>query len=209
MVYSNVIVWGSKTTLWHICYAFLKLGPSLNEHHLQYFGRYCHQVHYFPCTFMCLFNVILCLILGLLSIFSNALCRVMFIFLFATNTILVVTLLAISMRLYARGKLYLFSNLVLCNPLVFFLVTSYNLLCTIVICQFILLIVCFCPYVFRIEYFSFNSSSIFQFEFLMQWHFLSSYCYTTMKFILMFAFFFILDGYFPCCRKARSYHLGF
>ncbi len=27
-----------KATLWHIRYAFLELGPSLNEHHLQYYG---------------------------------------------------------------------------------------------------------------------------------------------------------------------------
>jgi hypothetical protein len=91
----------------------------------------------------------------------------MFIFLFAANTILVVTLLVISMRFYARGKLYPFSNLILCNPLVFFPMMSDNLLCIIVICQFILLIVCFYPYVFRIEYSSFSSSSISQFEFFM------------------------------------------
>jgi hypothetical protein len=28
----------TKATLWHICFAFLELGPSLNEHHPQYFG---------------------------------------------------------------------------------------------------------------------------------------------------------------------------
>jgi hypothetical protein len=41
MMYSNVIVWGLsniKATLWHIRYAFLELGLSLNEHHLQCYG---------------------------------------------------------------------------------------------------------------------------------------------------------------------------
>jgi hypothetical protein len=40
--------------------------------------------------------------LGLLSIFFNALCRVMFSFLFVDDTILVVALLVISTRFYAR-----------------------------------------------------------------------------------------------------------
>jgi hypothetical protein len=53
----------------------------------------------------------------------------MFSFLLAANIILV-TLLAILMRFYARGKLYLFSNLILCDPLAFFPMTLDNLLCT-------------------------------------------------------------------------------
>jgi hypothetical protein len=56
---------------------------------------------------MCLFNVVLCPMLGLLSIFSNALCMVVFNFLFVTSTI-IVALSVISMRFYVKGKLYLF-----------------------------------------------------------------------------------------------------
>jgi hypothetical protein len=158
---------------------------------------------------MCLFNAILCPMLGLLSTFFNALCRVMFYFLFATNTILVVALSNISMRFYVRGKLYAFFNLVLCNPFAFCLVTWDNLLCTIVTHRFILLIVCFCPSISRVEFSNSNSSSISQFKFLMQWCFLSSYHDIVVRFILVFIFSFNLDGYyFPCCRKAKSYHLG-
>jgi hypothetical protein len=117
---------------------------------------------------MCLLNVVLCPMLGLLSIFFNPLCRVMFSFLFATSTTLVVVLsVVISMRFYARGKLYLFSNLVIYNPLAFFPMTLDNLLCIIVIRRFILLIVCFFPFVSSIELSNCNSSSISQFEFLM------------------------------------------
>jgi hypothetical protein len=75
---------------------------------------------------MCLFNVVPCPMLGLLSIFFNALCSLMFCFLFVANTILVVTLSTISMKFYARGKLYSFSNLILYNP--FFLMMWDNLL---------------------------------------------------------------------------------
>jgi hypothetical protein len=57
---------------------------------------------------MCLFNVVLCPILGLLLIFFNALCRVIFSSLFVISTILVITLSTILMRFYARGKLYPF-----------------------------------------------------------------------------------------------------
>jgi hypothetical protein len=35
----------------------------------------------------------------------------------------------------------------------------------------------------------------------MQWHFLSSNCDIVMRFILVFAFSFNLDGYFPCYKK--------
>jgi hypothetical protein len=142
---------------------------------------------------MCLSNVILCLMLGLLSIFFNALCKVMFSFLFATSTILIVALSAISMRCYAKGKLYPFSNLVLCNPFVFFPMTWDNIFCAIVSCHFILLIICFCPFVFHGEFFNFSSSSIYLFEFLMQWHFVPSF----YDIVVIFSFSFSLDGYFP------------
>jgi len=158
---------------------------------------------------MCLFNVVLCLMLGLLSIFFNALCRVMFNFLFTANIILVVTLSIISMRFYVRGKLYPLSNLIIYNPFALFPVTWDNLLCTIVSCRFILLIICFCPSISRVEFSSSNSSSLSQFEFLRQWHFLSSYCDIVVRFILMFALSFNFNGYFLCCKKTRSYHLGF
>jgi hypothetical protein len=59
--------------------------------------------------------------------FFNALCRVMFSFLFVANTIFVVTLSTISMRFYARGKLYPLSNLVIYNPFAFFPMTWDNL----------------------------------------------------------------------------------
>jgi ABC-type transport system involved in cytochrome c biogenesis permease component len=147
--------------------------------------------------------------LGLLSIFFNALCRVMFSFIFAANTIVVATLLTILMKFYVRRKLYPFSNLILCNPFAFFLMTWDNLLCAIVTRQFILLIVCFYPFVFPVEFSSSNSSSTSQFEFLMQWCFMSFNYDIVVRFILVFAFLKKIDGYFPCYRKARSYHLGF
>jgi hypothetical protein len=75
-------------------------------------------------------------------------------------------------------------------------------------CHFILLIVCFCPSMSRIGFSSSNSSSIFQFKFLMQWRFLSSYYDIAMIFILVFSLFLYLDGYFPCYRKTKSYHLN-
>jgi len=53
----------------------------------------------FPYTFMCLFNVILCPMLGLLLIFFNELCRVMFNFPFVANTNLVV-----ACQLYQWGQ---------------------------------------------------------------------------------------------------------
>jgi hypothetical protein len=81
-------------------------------------------------------------------------------------------------------------------------------LCAIVTRQFILLIVCFYPSVFLVEFSSSNSSSISQFEFLMQWCFMSFNYDIVVRFILVFAFSFNFDGYFPCYRKARSYHLG-
>jgi hypothetical protein len=101
------------------------------------------------------FNVILCQMLGLLLIFFNALCRVMFSFLFVTNTIFVVTLSTTSMRFYTRGKLYLFSNLVIYNPFAFFPMTWDNLLCFIVSHQFILLII-----FFVLLYFMLNSLAL-------------------------------------------------
>jgi hypothetical protein len=118
---------------------------------------------------MCLFNVVLCSMLGLLSIFFNALWREMSSFLSATNTIFIVVLLVILMKFYARGKLYSFSNLVLCNPC--FPMMWDNLSCAIVSRCFIFLIVCFCPFVFHNEFSNFSSSSFSQFELLMQWHF--------------------------------------
>jgi len=69
-----------------------------------------------------------------------------------------------------QEKLYSFSNLIIYNP--FFHVMQDNLYCAIVFCHYILLIVCFCPSMSCSELFSFNSSSISQFEFLMQWHFI-------------------------------------
>jgi hypothetical protein len=130
--------------------------------------------------------------LGLLSIFFNALYRVLFSFSSTTNTIFVVALSIILMRFYAKGKLYMFSNLILCNP--FFLVMLDNLSCVIISHHFILLIIWFFPSMPRGEFFNFNSSSISQFELLMQWHFLSSFYDIVVIFILMFTFFFNLDG---------------
>jgi len=91
--------------------------------------------------------------LGLLSIFLNGLCWVMFNFLSTANIIFVVTLLTISIRFYEKGKLYMLSNLVLCNLFAFFLVTWDNFFCDIIFHQFILLILCFCPFVSRNEFF--------------------------------------------------------
>jgi hypothetical protein len=102
----------------------------------------------------------------------------------------------------------MFSNLIIYNPLALFFMTLDNLLCAIVIHRFILLTTCLCPCVSCIEFSSFSSSSIFQFEFLMQWHFLSSYSYIVVRFISVFVFSFNLDGYFTCNKKARSYHLS-
>jgi hypothetical protein len=130
------------------------------------------------------------------------------VFFFAANTILVVALSTISMRFYVRGKLYSFSNLVFCNLFAFFLMMWNNLLCAIISRWFILLIICFHPSVSSVEFFSSNSSSISQFEFLMQWCFLCYYSDIVVRFFLVFTFFFNLDSYFPCYRKARFYHLG-
>jgi hypothetical protein len=111
---------------------------------------------------MCLFNVILYPMLGLLLILFNALCTVMFKFLFVTITILVVALWIILMRFYVKGKLYPFSNLILCNPFAFFPMTWNNLLCVIVTHQFIILVACFNPCVSHVEFSSSSSSSIYQ-----------------------------------------------
>ncbi len=72
-----------------------------------------------------------------------------------------------------------------------------------------LLVVCFCTFVSCIEFLSSNSSPFPQIEFLMQGHFLLSNCEIIVRFILFISFSFNLDRYFPCCRKARSHHLGF
>jgi hypothetical protein len=73
----------------------------------------------------------------------------------------------------------------------------------------ILLIIWFCTFVSHVEFLNSSSSSFSQIEFLMQWHFLLSNCEIAIRFILLIAFSFNLDGYFPCCRKAISRHLGF
>jgi hypothetical protein len=57
--------------------------------------------------------------------------------------------------------------------------------CPIVTRPCILLIVCLCTFVFRVEFSSSSSSSCLQIEFLMQWHFLLSNCETTIIFILL------------------------
>jgi hypothetical protein len=59
------------------------------------------------------------------------------------------------------------------------------------------------------ELFSFNSSSISQFEFLMQWHFLFSFSDIEVIFILVYAFSFDHDEYFPYYGKTKFFHLGF
>jgi hypothetical protein len=91
---------------------------------------------------MCIFNVVLCPMLGLLSIFFDALYKVLFSFLFVAITI-IVALSVISMKFYAKGKLYPFSNLVRCNPFALFFVMCDNVLWIIIFCHFILLIVYF------------------------------------------------------------------
>jgi hypothetical protein len=151
---------------------------------------------------MCLFNVILCLMLEFLSIFFYALQTKMLSFLYVANNILVVSLSTILMGFYGREELHPFSNFVIYNPC--FPLMWDNLYCTIVSRRFILLIVCFCPSVSRGDFSNFNSSSISQFDFLMQWHFLFFFCDTAV----IFAFYFNFNGYFPCSRKVKSYHPG-
>jgi len=159
----------------------------------------------FPLHIYCFFNVILCPMLILLSIISNALCRVIFNSLFAVNAIFVHCQLYQWNFMWEENSIY-FTNLVLYNPFTFILMTRDNLLCTVVTCRFILPIVCLCFSTSYVEFSSSCSLFISQFEFLMQWCFL--FFDIAMRFISMFDFFFNFNGYFPCCRKAKSYHLG-
>jgi hypothetical protein len=79
---------------------------------------------------MCLFNVVSCPMLGLLSIFFDVLYKVLFSFLLVPITILI-ALSFISMKFYAKGKLYSFSNLVHYNRFALFFVMWDNVLCII------------------------------------------------------------------------------
>jgi hypothetical protein len=76
-------------------------------------------------------------------------------------------------------------------------------------CIFYLVLIWFYIFVSCIGFSSSSSSSFFQIEFLMQWHFLLSNCEIVVRFISLITFSFNFDGYFPCCGEATSYPLGF
>ncbi len=158
---------------------------------------------------MCLFNVVLCPMLKLLSIFFNALYMVVFVSFFVASTLLVIALTTNCWNFMWKDKYIYFTNLVLYNPFTLFLVIGDYFLCTIVTRPCILLIVCFCIFVFCIEFSNSSSSFFLQVEFLMQRRFLFSNYETVVRFILLISLSFNLNGYFPWYRKAKTYHLGF
>jgi hypothetical protein len=126
-----------------------------------------------------------------------------FLFLFLPPILLVVIL-----NFMQKEKYIHFTNLVLHNPFKYFLVIGDYLFYLIVTHPCILLIVCFCTSMSCIKFSSSSSSFCLQIKFLMQRHFMLSNYETTIKFILLIAFSFNLNGYLSCCRTTKFYHLG-